>query len=137
MPKICSSLLYIYNSKYPFSRENHYTVFSSEKMGELFKSSVFFSDQHLCHADILPPSEVISILCNSRLDVWFNFQIFFEFLLCVQVRARIEVAVINFLKNLNSTTPEISDLPLVRMFFLKIQLQYVWPWLEVTFKRNK
>ncbi|CAA3024985.1 meiotic recombination SPO11-2 [Olea europaea subsp. europaea] len=55
-------------------------------MGELFKSSVFFSDQHLCHADILPPSEV---------------------------RARIEVAVINFLKNLNSTTPEISDLPLI------------------------
>ncbi|KAL2516766.1 Meiotic recombination protein SPO11-2 [Abeliophyllum distichum] len=55
-------------------------------MGELFKSSIFFSDQHLCHADILPPSEV---------------------------RARIEVAVLNFLKNLNSTQPEISDLPLI------------------------
>ncbi|KAK4435403.1 Meiotic recombination protein SPO11-2 [Sesamum alatum] len=55
-------------------------------MGELLKSSIFFSDQHLCNADILPPSEV---------------------------RARIEVAVLNFLKNLNSTDPEISDLPLI------------------------
>ncbi|KAL0393593.1 UNVERIFIED_CONTAM: Meiotic recombination protein SPO11-2 [Sesamum latifolium] len=55
-------------------------------MGELLKSSIFFSDQHLCHADILPPSEV---------------------------RARIEVAILNFLKNLNSTDPAISDLPLI------------------------
>ncbi|KAL0312544.1 UNVERIFIED_CONTAM: Meiotic recombination protein SPO11-2 [Sesamum radiatum] len=55
-------------------------------MGELLKSSIFFSDQHLRHADILPPSEV---------------------------RARIEVAILNFLKNLNSTDPAISDLPLI------------------------
>ncbi|KAK6158278.1 hypothetical protein DH2020_005592 [Rehmannia glutinosa] len=55
-------------------------------MGELLKNSIFFSDQHLCHADILPPSEV---------------------------RARIEVAVLNFLKNLNSSTPSVADLPLI------------------------
>ncbi|KAL7122934.1 hypothetical protein ACP275_01G075300 [Erythranthe tilingii] len=55
-------------------------------MGELSKNSIFFSDQHLCHADILPPSEV---------------------------RARIEVAILNFLKNLNSSTPEVTDLPLI------------------------
>ncbi|KAK6137426.1 hypothetical protein DH2020_028849 [Rehmannia glutinosa] len=55
-------------------------------MGELLKNSIFFSDQHLCHADILPPSEV---------------------------RARIEVAVLNFLKNLNSSTPSVPDLPLI------------------------
>ncbi|KAH7840130.1 hypothetical protein Vadar_013039 [Vaccinium darrowii] len=47
---------------------------------------MFFSDQHLCFADILPPSEV---------------------------RARIEVAVLNFLKILNSPTPAISDLSLI------------------------
>ncbi|THG10983.1 hypothetical protein TEA_024346 [Camellia sinensis var. sinensis] len=46
---------------------------------------MFFSDQHLCYADILPPP---------------------------QVRARIEVAVLNFLKILNSPTPAISDLSL-------------------------
>ncbi|KAA8520873.1 hypothetical protein F0562_011546 [Nyssa sinensis] len=55
-------------------------------MGDLCKSSIFFSDQHLCYADILPPSEV---------------------------RARIEVAVVNFLKILSSPTPAISDLPLI------------------------
>ncbi|KAL7160019.1 hypothetical protein ABFS83_01G066800 [Erythranthe nasuta] len=55
-------------------------------MGELSKNSIFFSDQHLCHADILPPSEV---------------------------RARIEVAILNFLKNLNSSNPEVTDLPLI------------------------
>ncbi|KAI3468685.1 hypothetical protein Pfo_025348 [Paulownia fortunei] len=55
-------------------------------MGELLKNSIFFSDQHLCHADILPPPEV---------------------------RARIEVAILNFLKNLNSSTPSVSDLPLI------------------------
>ncbi|KAL8112526.1 meiotic recombination protein SPO11-2 [Apium graveolens] len=55
--------------------------------GDICKSSIFFSDQLLCYADILPPS---------------------------QVRARIEVAVLNFLKILNSpTTPAISDLPLI------------------------
>lgn len=36
--------------------------------------------------------------------------------LFVQVRARIEVAVLNFLKILNSPTPAISDLSLVRKF---------------------
>ncbi|VFQ82847.1 unnamed protein product [Cuscuta campestris] len=55
-------------------------------MGELSKSSVFFSDQHLCYADILPP---------------------------MQVRARIEVAVLNFLRSLTSSSPSISDLPLI------------------------
>ncbi|XP_058199815.1 meiotic recombination protein SPO11-2 [Rhododendron vialii] len=56
-------------------------------MGGLCKSSImFFSDQHLCFADILPPPEV---------------------------RARIEVAVLNFLKILNSPTPAISDLSLI------------------------
>ncbi|PSS11368.1 Meiotic recombination protein like [Actinidia chinensis var. chinensis] len=56
-------------------------------MGDLCKSSlIFFSDQLLCYADILPPP---------------------------QVRARIEVAVLNFLKILNSPTPEISDLSLI------------------------
>ncbi|RAL53417.1 hypothetical protein DM860_007089 [Cuscuta australis] len=55
-------------------------------MGELSKSSVFFSDQHLRYADILPP---------------------------MQVRARIEVAVLNFLRSLTSSSPSISDLPLI------------------------
>ncbi|KAF8379593.1 hypothetical protein HHK36_029034 [Tetracentron sinense] len=55
-------------------------------MANLCKSSLFYSDQHLCYADILPPSEV---------------------------RARIEVAVLNFLKILNSPVPAITDLPLI------------------------
>ncbi|KAL6986314.1 hypothetical protein U1Q18_019681 [Sarracenia purpurea var. burkii] len=56
-------------------------------MGDLCKSSImFFSDQQLCYADILPPPEV---------------------------RARIEVAVLNFLKILNSPAPAISDLSLI------------------------
>ncbi|XP_027183324.1 meiotic recombination protein SPO11-2 [Coffea eugenioides] len=55
-------------------------------MEELCKSSIFFSDQSLCYADILSPPEV---------------------------RARIEVAVLNFIKVLNAPTPEISDLPLI------------------------
>ncbi|KAJ8764900.1 hypothetical protein K2173_010365 [Erythroxylum novogranatense] len=46
----------------------------------------FFSDQQLCYADFLPPSEV---------------------------RARIEVAVLRFLKILNSSNPAISQLPLI------------------------
>ncbi|KNA14491.1 hypothetical protein SOVF_107100 [Spinacia oleracea] len=54
-------------------------------MWELFQSSLLFSHQQLCYADILSPS---------------------------QVRARIEVAVLNFLKILNSPNPEITDLPL-------------------------
>ncbi|XP_073131202.1 meiotic recombination protein SPO11-2 isoform X2 [Henckelia pumila] len=55
-------------------------------MAEMLKSSIFVSDQYLCNADIIPPFEV---------------------------RARIEVAVLNFLRNLNSTNPSISDLPLI------------------------
>ncbi|KAJ4712004.1 meiotic recombination protein SPO11-2 [Melia azedarach] len=56
-------------------------------MEDLSKSSIrFFSDQQLCYADILSPREV---------------------------RARIEVSVINFLKILNSPEPAISDLPLI------------------------
>ncbi|KAK4365423.1 hypothetical protein RND71_016781 [Anisodus tanguticus] len=55
-------------------------------MGELCRSTIFFFDQHLCYADIIPPS---------------------------QVRARIEVAVLNFLKALSSNDPSISDLSLI------------------------
>ncbi|WCJ26365.1 Meiotic recombination protein SPO11-2 [Euphorbia peplus] len=47
----------------------------------------FFSDQHLCYADILTPLEV---------------------------RARIEVSVLNFLRILTSPDPAISDLPLIK-----------------------
>lgn len=47
----------------------------------------FFADQQLCFADILTP---------------------------VEVRARIEVAVLNFLRILTSPDPAISDLPLIR-----------------------
>ncbi|KAI9401229.1 hypothetical protein POPTR_001G099100v4 [Populus trichocarpa] len=46
----------------------------------------FFADREICYADILPPSEV---------------------------RARIEVAVLNFLKILTCTDPAISDLLLI------------------------
>ncbi|OMO79588.1 Spo11/DNA topoisomerase VI, subunit A [Corchorus capsularis] len=56
-------------------------------MDDLSNSSMkFFSDQKLCYADILPPYEA---------------------------RARIQVAVLNFLKLLNSPDPSISDLPLI------------------------
>ncbi|KAL3635606.1 hypothetical protein CASFOL_020153 [Castilleja foliolosa] len=55
-------------------------------MGELLKNSIFFSDQLLCQADIIQPSEV---------------------------RARIEVAVLNFLRNLSSSTPSVPDLSLI------------------------
>ncbi|CAL0314517.1 unnamed protein product [Lupinus luteus] len=47
----------------------------------------FFSDQELCYADIIPPS---------------------------QVRARIEVSVLNFIKILNASNPAISHLPLIK-----------------------
>ncbi|XP_072964701.1 meiotic recombination protein SPO11-2 isoform X1 [Typha angustifolia] len=53
---------------------------------DLIKSSLFYADQRLCSAEILPPS---------------------------QVRARIEVAVLNFLTALSSPTPAISHLPLI------------------------
>ncbi|XP_017973946.1 PREDICTED: meiotic recombination protein SPO11-2 isoform X2 [Theobroma cacao] len=56
-------------------------------MDDLRKSSMkFFSDQQLCYADVLPPHEV---------------------------RARIQVAVLNFLKILKSPDPAISNLPLI------------------------
>ncbi|PPD83880.1 hypothetical protein GOBAR_DD19179 [Gossypium barbadense] len=56
-------------------------------MDDLSKSSMkFFSDQQLCFADILLPHEV---------------------------QARIQVAVLNFLKILSSPDPAISDLPLI------------------------
>uniref|UniRef100_A0A7N0TVJ6 DNA topoisomerase (ATP-hydrolyzing) n=2 Tax=Kalanchoe fedtschenkoi TaxID=63787 RepID=A0A7N0TVJ6_KALFE len=50
------------------------------------RAMMFFADQDRCSADILPPSEV---------------------------RARIELAVLHFLKSLMATSPTISDLPLV------------------------
>ncbi|KAK7253061.1 hypothetical protein RIF29_37465 [Crotalaria pallida] len=57
-------------------------------MEDVEKSKLkFFSDQELCYADIIPPS---------------------------QVRARIEVSVLNFLKILNASSPAISDLPLIK-----------------------
>ncbi|KAK4844885.1 hypothetical protein QYF36_025647 [Acer negundo] len=56
-------------------------------MEDLSRSSMqFFSDQQLCYADILSPLEV---------------------------RARIEVSVLSFLKTLNSPDPEISNIPLI------------------------
>ncbi|KAK3227895.1 hypothetical protein Dsin_007757 [Dipteronia sinensis] len=56
-------------------------------MEDLNRSSMqFFSDQQLCYADILSPLEV---------------------------RARIEVSVLSFLKILNSPDPAISDIPLI------------------------
>ncbi|OMP06072.1 Spo11/DNA topoisomerase VI, subunit A [Corchorus olitorius] len=66
-------------------------------MDDLCNSSMkFFSDQKLCYADILPPYEV---------------------------RARIQVAVLNFLKILNSPDPSISDLPLVMAMCFEILVQ--------------
>ncbi|KAJ9555130.1 hypothetical protein OSB04_009744 [Centaurea solstitialis] len=56
-------------------------------MGDARRSTTFFTEQHLSFADILPP---------------------------LQVRARIEVAVLNFIKVLTSPTPAISDLPTIK-----------------------
>ncbi|XP_024984774.1 meiotic recombination protein SPO11-2 [Cynara cardunculus var. scolymus] len=56
-------------------------------MGDARRSTSFFTEQHLSYADILPP---------------------------LQVRARIEVAVLNFLKVLNSPAPAISNLPTIK-----------------------
>ncbi|XP_078173148.1 sporulation 11-2 [Carex rostrata] len=53
---------------------------------DLIRSTLFYSDHRLCSADILSPS---------------------------QARARIEVAVLNFLKALSSPNPAISSLPLI------------------------
>ncbi|KAI3522596.1 hypothetical protein L1887_00505 [Cichorium endivia] len=55
-------------------------------MGDVRRSTIFFTEQHLSYADILAPFEV---------------------------RARIEIAVLNFLKDLNSPTPAISNLPMI------------------------
>ncbi|XP_023752623.1 meiotic recombination protein SPO11-2 [Lactuca sativa] len=55
-------------------------------MGDERRSTIFFTEQHLSYADILPPLEV---------------------------RARIEIAVLNFLEDLNSSTPAISNLPMI------------------------
>ncbi|KAL5988974.1 hypothetical protein ACLOJK_027076 [Asimina triloba] len=52
---------------------------------DIYKSSLFYSDQLLRYADILPPS---------------------------QVRARIEVAVLKFLKILTSPSPAVIHLSL-------------------------
>ncbi|MED6167166.1 hypothetical protein PIB30_000417 [Stylosanthes scabra] len=57
----------------------------------------FFSDQELCYADIVPPH---------------------------QVRARIEVSVLNFLKNLNASNPAISDLPLIQRKFCNSRVNH-------------
>ncbi|KAL8226935.1 hypothetical protein R6Q57_016767 [Mikania cordata] len=56
-------------------------------MADVRRSTIFFTEQHLSYADIIPPPEV---------------------------RARIEVAVLNFLKVLNSPTPAISILPMIK-----------------------
>ncbi|KAI3823612.1 hypothetical protein L1987_05051 [Smallanthus sonchifolius] len=55
-------------------------------MADVRRSTVFFTEQHLSYADILSPLEA---------------------------RARIEVAVLNFLKVLNSPTPAISIFPVI------------------------
>ncbi|KAL4592518.1 hypothetical protein LXL04_005516 [Taraxacum kok-saghyz] len=55
-------------------------------MEDVRRSTIFFTEQHLSYADILTPLEV---------------------------RARIEIAVLNFLKDLNSPTPAISNLPMI------------------------
>ncbi|MED6148110.1 hypothetical protein PIB30_050122 [Stylosanthes scabra] len=57
----------------------------------------FFSDQELCYADMVPPD---------------------------QVRARIEVSVLNFLKNLNASNPAISDLPLIQRKFCNSRVNH-------------
>ncbi|XP_074572139.1 meiotic recombination protein SPO11-2-like [Curcuma longa] len=54
---------------------------------DLLKSLLFFTDQRLCSAEILAPC---------------------------QVRARIEVAVLNFLKTLTAPNPAVSNLALIR-----------------------
>nr|XP_018676847.1 PREDICTED: meiotic recombination protein SPO11-2 isoform X8 [Musa acuminata subsp. malaccensis] len=82
------------SSEWVFASPSHYkigicsdtTTVRVEMEPDLLKSSLFHADQRLCSAEILPPS---------------------------QVRARIEVAVLNFLKNLTASNPAISDLPLI------------------------
>lgn len=72
----------------------------------------FFSDQDLCHADILPPAQVIVLITYNPFFFWFGEVQMAKFWL-MQARARIEVSVLNFLKILNASNPAISDLPLV------------------------
>ncbi|OWM85286.1 hypothetical protein CDL15_Pgr028073 [Punica granatum] len=75
-------------------------------MEDLCKSSLtFFSDQQLCYADVLPPPEV---------------------------RARIEIAVLNFLRILNSPEPAISLLPLLST--VKFLVLHVWKVMEMCFQ---
>ena len=76
---------------------------TNQAMADLCGSSTFFSDQNLCNADIIGSSEA---------------------------RARIEVAVLNFLKILNSPSPAISDLPLVRCSFLSEALYLMYQCLN-------
>ncbi|XP_052113406.1 meiotic recombination protein SPO11-2 isoform X2 [Arachis duranensis] len=57
----------------------------------------FFSDQELCYAEIVRSA---------------------------QVRARIEVSVLNFLKNLNASNPAISDLPLIQRKFCNSRVNH-------------
>ena len=79
-------------------------------MEDLRESSMrFFSDQSLCYADILSPSEVT--ISSSSLIILFGLVQIRNFL--VQVRARIEVTVLNFLRILTAPAPAISDLSLV------------------------
>ncbi|URD93680.1 Type IIB DNA topoisomerase [Musa troglodytarum] len=73
-------------SHYKMGICSHTTTVCVEMEPNLLKSSLFHADQRLCSAEILPPS---------------------------QVRARIEVAVLNFLKNITASNPAISNLPLV------------------------
>lgn len=68
-------------------------------MADLCRSLTFSSDQLLCNADILSSSEAI---------------------------ARIEVAVLNFLRILNSSSPAISDLPLVCCSFFSEALHLIY-----------
>jgi meiotic recombination protein SPO11 len=91
---------------------------SGEKREDLRKSSPmrFFADREICYADILPPSEVIIILNQLIIIIIKSYDsfLFFSFLFGLdKVRARIEVAVLNFLKILTCTDPAISDLLLV------------------------
>ncbi|KAK9927120.1 hypothetical protein M0R45_024321 [Rubus argutus] len=79
-------------------------------MEDACKSALnFFSDQQLCYADILTPPEVI---------------------------ARIQVAVLNFLRILTSPDPAISDLPLVARNSSNTRLNHglltQTPWIFLT-----
>ena len=91
------------NSPYFFFKFIVTPARTNQAMADLCRSSTFFSDQNLCNADIIGSSEA---------------------------RARIEVAVLNFLKILNSPSPAISDLPLVRCSFLSEALYLLYQCLN-------